>query len=474
MTIYRCRNSDILEHVEIHAPHPEYAVATIVAKDCTVEQLEVLRDKLSKKNYSTLMDSEGGKNTIQVRGITNIQKFLSALRQTGMAGSALVKDVSTVEHTKAGFRDKVRGKSFFLSALFYELGNIACIVSGVQGIRHRKPGESISNAVSDMMVGVSFLIGDSLMAIYDTKGDEELQAANQGLRKHLHQKGIDIPLADTLNPDTLHQSGLFKATDRWLHKHIAHVKCLSEVAGGLFTIHSAMKPGRINEARKKAGLLITTGWLATFLLEKPRGSEVFKDTSSSLMPDSMESLVPQPILDNPRGWIARPAGMANNIFNLVGFMHGERSAKALLKGDVISAQQKLHTQHTPTNLAALNLAKATQHDYIWNVIAACSFLVGHSLFGISGSKKRINQTEDDKAMMNDLVLLSANMLAQQPEQVRKAAIDETAEYVAKLAHVELGKEQVAAAIHEKIDGLTRSGWVARVQAQSTPEQQPAL
>ena len=44
------------------------------------------------------------------------------------------------------------------------------------------------------------------------------------------------------------------------------------------------------------------------------------------------------------------------------------------------------------------------------------------LFGLSGGKKRPKDTEDDKSVMRDVVLLSANVLAKLPEEVRKANI----------------------------------------------------
>ena len=66
-------------------------------------------------------------------------------------------------------------------------------------------------------------------------------------------------------------------------------------------------------------------------------------------------------------------------------------------------------------------------------------------------------------MMNDMVLLSANVLAKQPEAVRDVAIGEAAAFVAGLPHVPLSREQAAEAIRQKVDSLTHSHWVDRVQ-----------
>ena len=466
MTTYHCQNSEVIERVEVHSPHHDSNVASITAHDCaTGEQLEQLRAALGKKGYSTLMNVKDDKTAVEVRGIDNIPKFITQLKATGMAGHALVKDESTVEHQKIGFGDKLRSKSFFLSAIFYDIGNLALIISGIQKGRHNPNGKMTRHDKSELGIGASFAVGDILMTIYDAKGNEELLAANQALTEHLRQKGIEVPSVDTLNPDMLHQTGAVKATDRWLRKNIVHIKCAAEVIGGLFTIHSALKPDARNDGKLAAGFLITTGWLSTFLLERPRGSEVFKDTNSTIMPDSIEKMVPDAILENPRGWVARPAAMSNNVANLWGAYNwtqknpGERT-KALK--DVATAEKNLREHHSADHLKALSLAKNKQHDYMWNVTAACAFLVGNALFGLSGSKHRPNETEDDKRIMNDLVLLSANTLAQMPKQTRDTAIHETADYVSKLNHVTLNKEQLAAAIHEKVDALSKSHWAARV------------
>lgn len=471
MTVYHCPNSELLERIEIHAPHHDVNVAAITARDCaTAEQLEQLRSALGKKGYSTLMDVKDGHSVVEVRGISNVDGFIKHIKATGMTGHALVKDETTVEHKKSGFRDKVRGKAFFLSAIFYDIGNLALIISGIQKGRHNPDGKMTKHDWSELGIGGSFAVGDILMTIYDAKGNEELLAASQGLKKHLHQKGIEVPPADILNPDMLHQTGAVKATDRWIRKNMVHIKCAAEVAGGLFTIHSALNPTFRNNGKLVAGLLITTGWLSTFLLEKPRGAEVFKDANSTIMPDSIETLIPQAVLDNPRGWVARPAAMANNLFNLV----GANKERKNVQDEISNLQSVLKKPKTNKRIASnmLRLEQNKQHDYLWNVVAACTFFVGNTLFGLSGSKHRPNETEDDKRIMNDLVLLSANTLAKMPEQLRAAAIDDAAEYVSKLNHVTMNKEQVAAALSDKINALSKSSWVSRTQSVSAA--QPSL
>ena len=166
------------------------------------------------------------------------------------------------------------------------------------------------------------------------------------------------------------------------------------------------------------------------------------------------------IKDNPRAWVAAPLAMGNNLFNLMGANKERRDGLT----SIAAAEGAVRLSATTESREHLKFAQAKQHDYLWNVLTACSFLVAHSLFGLSGMK-RPQATEDDNMITNDLVLLSANVLANQPDNVRETSIEETADYVSKLAHVGLNQNQVADAIRDKIHSLNHSTWAARTQAQ---------
>lgn len=460
MAIYHYKNSPLLDRIEFHEPRPHVMQAAIVGADkADAAALEKLRENLSAKNFSTLMDVVDGRPSIQVRGLKNEKKLLIALAELGFARGGMDIEKTEQDDKKETFRDRVRGKAVFLSALFYDLGNAAFFVSGIQRGRHNKDGKFTSNDKSEMLIGAAFSVGDVMMTLCgDHRGDEELNAASEGLKRHLHRKGVELPEGDALHPDSLYQSGAFKTADRWIRKHVIHTKCLSEFAGGLFTIHSALKPGNVNNGKLAAGFLISTGWLATLLLDKQPGHQIFDGDKEP--PSSLAGM----LAENPRGLIARPLAMGNNLANLWGVYHPQTGERARFHNEVLEAQKQLGLHNTAENRAHLAYTQAKQHDYIWNVISAGSFLIAHTLFGLSGSKKRPEETQDDKSMMNDLVLMSANMLAGQSDKVRAAAIDQTADYVSKLSHVTLNKEQLAQAIQEKIDGITHSAWASRVAA----------
>jgi len=433
MAIYHYKDSPLVESIEIKSQNIGFSATIMLRENASLDQIDELIMQLASRDFPTMRDIVDGKPALQVRGMKNEQRLLSASDKLNLKTNTAGKE-TTLESGKEKFIDRVKKSPLFLSAVFYDLADMAFIVSGIQRGRHNPDGKLTRNDISEMAIGAAFGLGDMLMTMYGKEnGAEELSAAAEGLRNHLREKGVIIPEGDNLNPDTLYKSGVLREIHNWMHKNVLFVKCLAETGGGLFMMGSALKPGNRNNGKLAAGLLLATSWLSTLILEKPRGYKIFdvdKDKPASLS---------EKIKGNPRAWLASPGSIANNFLNYAG-----------------SYQERKRWKDHPTR----------KNDYIYNVFSASSFLTANILFGISG-QKRPPETEADKEISRDLVLMAANTLASQPE-LSRAAIDETAEYVStKLAHVSMSKEEAAKAIMDKVTELNRNSWVARTQPSSS-------
>lgn len=437
MAKYHYNDSALIECVEV-STHNIGSSATIILKDDALpNEVEELILQLAKRDLPTMRDVVDGKQAIQVRGIKNEAKLFTASDQLSLEKHTTTKEAMAGDKAaKKGLVNSIQKSPLFLAALFYDLANAAFFVSGIQRGRHNPDGKFTGSDMAEMAVGGAFSAGDILMTIYGRdRGAEELSAASEGLRKHLASKGIDIPTKDTVSPDTLYQSGILRETHNWLHKNVLSVKCLAETAGGLFMAGSAMKSGNRNNRKLAAGLLISTGWFGSLMLEKPRGHKIFEvDTDKPL--SAIEKAK-----HNPRAWLASPASIANNFLNISG-----------------SLQEKQRFKDHPTK----------KNDYVYNLFSACAFLVANSMFAISG-KRRPAETEEDKQIGKDLILIAANTLASQPN-LSKDAIDETAEYVStRFAHIKMNKEEATNTIMAKVAELNRNTWVSRTQPSSPPD-----
>ncbi len=436
MPVYRYPNSPLIESVEVTQQPVGYSATIVMHKDAKKQDIEDLRAQLAKSFY-TLADTVDGNTALQVRGIKNPDDLFEASGELGLTSETQKETILADKKKPASYGERIRRSSFFLSALLYDLGNIALIISGLVHGRHNPDGKLTSHDKSEIGIGAAFSLGDILMTAYgQDDSSDEFAAANAGLRKHLQKKNIVIPNGDALTPESLYKSGAIEEIHNWLHKNIGRIKCLTEFSGGLLTMYTASKPDNKNQYRFAAGLMLATGWAITFLLDKPRGAEIFNKSPPATLIGK--------ITNNPRAWIARPLALANNAVNIWGAFNpvdGER-------------KRTLHTKG--------------KNDYLLNVGAQSSFLVAHTLFGMSGSK-RPAETEDDKRMTADLVLLAANLLAKQPEPIRTAAIKEAAQYVAtQLAHVTLNEEKVEKAIIEKVIELNQSSWLNKTLAATVP------
>lgn len=472
MTTYHYQNSPVIDHVEIRLPSYGLMHASIVAKpDASSKQLEQLRQQLAGSGFSVFMDVAKGQPSLEIRGCPSDKALFKALSNVGHSHIGARKEVSTKTVQKPPtLLDRLRNKALFLSAIFYDLGNSAFFVSSFQRARHNPDGKATSNDISEAMIGGAFFVGDGLMTIYGSdKGNEELNVAAAGLTKHLKQQGVQ--LTEQAPP----RRGFLATAHSWMHRNIIPMKCLTEIVGGLFTIHAALKP-QFNHTTQKmetnpykvaAGVLLATGWATTLVLNKPRGHGILDDDKHP--PTTLK----EKILDNPRGWVTRPLSMANNISNLYGSLNPKNGERIRMRNDVEKTRQTMVDAPSPENTKLHTKAKDRAGDYVWNVVSAVSFLIAHMLFGLSGSKKQKDPVQDMR-MTQDLVLLSANQLALQPEHMQGNAIRESANYIAKLSRVSMDRGTLEKNIHEKVQSIRGSAWAARAQSASAKPEEVSI
>jgi len=457
MLTYR-HSHPIIDRVELSSPQRGLYHARIIGTDgADAISMKELRNYLGSKSISTLMDTDKeGREIIEVRGLKNDKQLSTVLKSYGVNE---VKPEGELENKGSGsFMEKISDNALFLSALWYDLGNIAFLVSGYQRGKHNKDGKFTSSDISEMMIGAAFGVGDLAMTFCGKdRGNNELIAVEEGLKEHLKKAGIELPKGNSLSPEGVHKSGAAQEIFRWIEKHIIQIKCVTETAAGGFTIKAAMKEGQTNYFKAAGGGLITLGWLGSFLMEKPSGHKIFDGNDT---PESLQEKITQ----NPRGWLARPSAMLNNFASLVG-ANQERKKSNL---DIAEATKALAGGGAG---AAANLAYAQNKrlDYTWNIVSAGAFLIANSLFGLSGAK-RPAETKDDQHVMRDMVLLSANMLADQPKELRDKAISEASDVVANLTGITATSNDIEKMIHEKIASLNSSKWADRIQHPPAPSQ----
>ncbi len=426
-------------------------------KDASADSLTQLRQSLGASGMVNYVDADEQGDRLIIPVIKDEKLLLSKLTDGGwIKGEPTITQTSEDKEIKQdSTQAKIKKNALLLSALFYDLGNVSCMVSGYVRGKHNKDGKFTASDLSEMGVGAAFSVGDILLTIYGKeKKQDPLIAFTDELKGYLKQHHIEVPTGVGATPDAIHKAGVFQGAHEFLQHNVTSIKCLSETAGGLFMIKAALKKDNFNAGKMAAGLMLTTGWLSTFMLDKPHAPPyAFKEPVDAGTRNTGAKLT-EWFKENPRGRIASPLSMGNNISNIIGSWSESKRYKA----DVVNAQ-KLAAHGGAEAVSELARHTAKQNDYRYNVLTACSFMVANSLFGMSGTKHSDENVADTKTFTHDVLAVASNMLCGVDPKARKAAVEGAAEYITSIQDVTLRKEEAMEMINARIDQLKNSRFV---------------
>ncbi|MBY0406108.1 MAG: hypothetical protein K2Q01_00315 [Rickettsiales bacterium] len=420
-------------------------------KNATAHDLTALRQELGRNGLVNYVDQDAQGDRLIIPVIKNEKLLIGTLEKggwvKGVPSMTYTSEDKEIHHDSA--REKMQKHSLLLSALFYDLGNVACMVSGWQRGKLNRGGKFTAADWSEMGVGVAFTAGDLLLTVFGKEEKKDpLLAFSDEMKNYLSAHDVVVPQGVGATPEAIHKSGVLSTAHDFLKRNVTSIKCLSETTGGALMIKAGLKPGNVNNGKVAAGLMLTTGWLSTFFLDKPNAPPYsFKPEVDVGSQNTGQKLVGW-LKDNPRGRIAMPLGMANNVSNL----YGSWKESKKFAGDVAMARRS-------GNAAEIAYNTAKQNDYVWNVLSACSFLIGHSFFGMSGQKPSDSHVADTRTFTHDVLAVSANMLCSVPQEARQLAVEAAAEYIVSIKDVALRKEDAARLINERIDHLKKSPFV---------------
>lgn len=231
-------------------------------KGANAQALTGLRESLGKNGMTNYVDADAQGDFLIIPVVKDEKKLLMQLSDGGwIQGAPTITQTSedkAIKHDNS--REKLQKHSLLASALFYDLGNVACMVSGYQRGRHNKGGKFTASDYSEMAVGGAFTAGDVLLTVYGKEEKEDpLLAFSKDLKQYLGKHNVVVPHGVGATPEVIHKSGLFSHANDFLKENVTSIKCLSETAGGLFMIKAAMKKDNFNGGKLAAGLMITRG-----------------------------------------------------------------------------------------------------------------------------------------------------------------------------------------------------------------------
>ncbi len=412
----------LISKVELREQGKGHMVAYVHAADHGKEdypKLFALREEFKKKGWATSSDNHRGKSVLRVTGIENEQQLTEMLQSSrAIQGNARVSQQDVAGQDSTGVVDFVKSNSLRASGLFYMLGDILFIKSGL----------ARGNDIAQMGTGISFAAGDAALMAFGGKDDKrQFKSLLTKLRRHLEKEGVEIPQGTAINAETMAKPGGFleKSYD-FIHENINPIKILAEVVGGAFYLKAGMN--QENKRKVAAGAVIVTGWAAALLLkEQKRDPEKWEHANP--LEKAVMYFQEKPLR------LAGGAGLIHNALSTVGAF--EERSKERAKGS------------------------AGNDHYKWDMMGIAAMLTANSLYSICSKSTGGNIKAD--ALVNDVYGIAAQIVNRQPDAVKEAAINSTVEFLGARPEIKDTKQQIAKRLRDEIEMQAQNPWFKSIR-----------
>lgn len=408
--VYRWSGNSKIIKVDVRSDKEE-RIAYIQAAENTAN-LHTLRELFRKQGWASSSDKRNGEPVLRLTGFKNENDLIELLQNSGyVENQASIEKSDKRKKAHKGAASSLKANSLRTSGLFYMLGNILFIMSGIK--RHDK---------SQIGTGTFFAIGDSALMAFGGKDDRrQFNSLLKKLKKHLDDHGIEIPEGAAINAELMAKPhGFLETTYDFIHEHINTIKIMAEVLGGAFYFNAGKNQN--NTRKQAAGAIIVTGWAATLLVkEKKIDPEEYKKAGT------LGKLKMQ-IQDKPlriAGW----AGLTHNALSTVGAF--EERKKELAKPD-------------------------GNHNYRWDMGGIAAMVTANSLYSISN--KVTGGKIDNVGLVDDVYGLAAQILHTLPEKEREAAIVETANFLGQRTEIKDTREKIIRKLNDAVNNLSSNPW----------------
>ncbi|HEU5047005.1 MAG TPA: hypothetical protein VFT64_04095 [Rickettsiales bacterium] len=420
ITSYKWAESGDIAQVDIRKDHG--GVTAYIYANENAGNLHQLRQIFRGQGWSLSPDTRQDKPVLRLAGLQNEDDLLNLLQRGGYAQGQPAMSSNAPPETERSFSAaSIKHDSMRLSGVLYLIGDVLFMMSGVKR----------GNDLSQMGTGIAFGAGDAaFMALGGHSDRRQFDGMLKKLRKHLDRHGVEVPAESALNAETMARPGGFlERINEFAHEHINTFKILAEVVGGAFYFNAGRK--QQNPRKQAAGAVIVTGWLASLLVREKKFSEEEQQDAGVLKKISMK-IQSQPLL------LAGGAGLIHNALSTVGAFEERNKYHKGLEGG------------TP--------------NYKWDLAGISAMVLANSLFSISKKTGRSNAQDD--ALINDVYGMAAQVLSHQPEKVREAVLQDTAEFLGHRPEIKETKTQIIERLHHEIETLnSKNPWFDKAAEQ---------
>lgn len=435
-------------------------------------ELADIPQHLASKGYSAVPDNINGQDMLRVSGFRKAEDLIGALGEGSYVGGQSQEQVVGEKEHKP-FVDQVRKQTVKLSGVFGIIGHAALGTVGV-----------LEGDMKRVATSAFYTTSTLIPTMYGAGKDGGTSKVIGDMKDYLRKQGVEIPKGDNLTPEELaKKGGVIDTLHGYIKKHPIEISNAIGLMGNVMLTYSGLKGGqKVEPMRTAAGLASMLGALTTILVQEKSKDSVgqydwpgIEDAPGIAAPDMTPEQVAQhqenrsvfgKVADFVQERPMRTAGLLNVGGNLAMLADARKMHKnagnsmkdldariAAATGDEKDALMAGYDKQKLKAAATGPLAYTT----------AATYLIATTFTGLS-SKTKVSDYNEQEAL-GKLCAMSANLIMEQPAELRDDVIHKSAIYLSKQPDITQSQQEIVSLINEKIHALAHSPWAARVEMQ---------
>lgn len=429
---YRWPAGGLIERIDIRQQSNGRAVAYLYADESEEARpaRQELRALLRMKGWGTLSDNREGKYALRISGFANSNDLLEVIRNSPHYTANPTVEPLTDKTPKQSVGESVRANTLRGAGIFYSLGNLIYLASGV--LRNREQGTNQHGQIGSALVWGA---GDALIATVGGRDDSrQFSSLVSKLKGHYERSGIEIPKTAAIHSETnMEGRSIGSRLHDFIYEHVNQLKCASEALAAVFYFRAGHEQG--NFWKQVTAVIFGTGFTASLLIPERKIDQEKYDKAGALGKLWMK-VQAQPLS------VGGISGFSNTILTTVS-AHGE-------------GRRFNNPSKYPTLPNKSGQIIAPSKYYKLDYAAPAVMFFGNSLYAMS--KKTTGGDIKADAMVSDVYIVAAQILNKQPDNVRESAIESTADFLGKRPEIKDTKLEIVERLKHEMDVQRNSPW----------------
>jgi hypothetical protein len=439
--------------------------------------------QLGQKGYTASADEIDGVNVLRVSGFKKGEDLAAALTEAGFVRGEPSKEVKGPKEHQS-LKQRVGKQTVKLSGVFGIVGHAAMAAAGILEKDYKRVATALFYTTST-----------STSAIYGAGMADGASKVIGDMKDYLKAQGVEIPQGSQLTPEELaKKGGVIETLHHYIKSHPLEIGNTVGLMGNVMLTYSGLKNGDgVSVGRTASGLASMIGALSIILVpEKGKGGAIdyewpgmenipgvaAKDpTAAEIAAQKADRSLPKKFADWVQERPMRFAGLLNVGGNLALFHDAHSISKrhkqtlAAYEEGLADLDDTIAKENGSMNIKDIvakrdnmlgdyGKAKLASRTTMFAYTTAACYLVATAFTSMSSKAKVSDYNEQE--MVGKLCAMSANLIAEQPRDLRDEAIDKMALYLSKQEDVTESKAELIDIINEKVDKLVQSPWMAKV------------